>query len=116
TPAAHPRPLMIACGRRVPPLLDGTVIEVIDERRNPLREWLGRLDERKMANAVERAQRGIWHVLREPLHVRTIWVTPPNDEQGRHVESRDLSPKIVPRQLACERRSVRVCRELQRLE
>ena len=107
---------MVPRGRRVQPLLDGSVIVVVDERRNLLRELVSRLDKRKMADAVERAQRGIWNVLCEPLHVRTIWIAAPDDEQGRHVEPRDLSPKIVPRQLAREGRSVRICRELQRLE
>src|SRR5437899_2755235 len=87
---------------RVKTLLDGNVIVISDERGNPLSELLGGLDKRKVANAFERAQRGVWNVLREPLHVCGIWITAPDDEQCRYVELRDLSPKIVPRQLAGE--------------
>lgn len=66
--------------RRVQPLLDGRVIVTVDERCDPLCKLLGRLDKRKVANAVQHPQHGVWHVLAKPLHGRTIGITASNDE------------------------------------
>jgi len=89
---------------------------VIEERRDSFGELFGGLDKRKMTSAVEHAQRGIWHVLHEPLHMGTVWISAPDDEQGRHVESSNVFPKIVPGQLARERRRVCLDQKLERLE
>jgi hypothetical protein len=56
--------------RRLQCLSDGAIV-VIDERRDPPGELLGRLDKRKMANVVDRPKRSVWKVLCEPRHMRT---------------------------------------------
>ena len=55
-------------------------ITSMKERRDPLTELIGRFDKRKVANAVERTQRGFWKVRRKPLHVCPIRIMLSDDE------------------------------------
>jgi len=88
----------------------------LDERRDALAKPVCRLNERKVAGSCKPTKRGPWEMRRKPLHVCPIRIALPDDQQGGDVELGNVPSQIVRRQLARERRRVRVNRELERLE